>query len=340
VSLLAGLLPVLLLLLALLLFDSFRLVRAGALLTSLGYGLLAALVCLVTERALVEFGSFDAAVVRRYAAPLLEETGKALYVVVLLRAGRTGFLVDSGLHGLAVGAGFALAETGAGTGVPRGAGVLTWLACGLGAAAMHGGATALFAILGKGICGRMRSTALHLFLPGLAGAMLLHSLLDHFASWPLLEAAIAVAGLPLVVAAALASGQRAISGRLGRGLDRDLELLEEILGGGTAPPSRVGGFLRSLETHLPGALVDDALRYVRLRVELSLREEGVRLAEGAGLERPDDPETPADLDELESLRRSIGRTGLLAIRPLFLPGHRTLRRLRAAPRLSAVDRLL
>ncbi len=338
-SLLAGLLPVLLLYLALLLLDGFKLVRPAAVLASVGYGLLAALVCVAIERALVELGSMDGAAVRRYVAPVLEETGKALFVLALLRAGRLGFLVDAGIHGLAVGAGFALAETAIGAGVPRGAGAIPWLAHGLGSAAMQGGTTALIAILGKGICVRQASEALHLFLPGLTGAVVLHSLYDHLAAWPLLQAGVAVAGLPLLVAAALASGQRAISDRLGEGIDRDLELLDGILGGGEAP-SRARGFLHSLETHLPGALVDDALSYIELRVERSLRAEGARLAAAAGLDLPPDPEPPAGSDELKRLRRSIGWTCLLAIRPLLRPGRRGRGPLRAAPRLSAADRLL
>ena len=338
-SVLAGLLPVLLLLLAFLLLDSFKLVRPAAVLASLGYGLLAALVCLAAERALVEFGSMEGAAVRRYVAPLLEETGKALFVLVLLRAGRVGFLVDSAIHGLAVGAGFALADTVFGAGVPRGAGALLWIARGLGAAAMHGGTTALFAILGRGIQARQGSTGLHLLLPGLAGAVLLHSLYDHLVETPLLQAAIALAGLPLTVAAALLAGQRAVSDRMGSGLDRDMELLDGILGRGEAR-SRARVFLHSLETHLPGALVDDALRYLELRVELSLRAEGARLARSAGLDLPPDPEPPAGPDELTRLRRRIGWTGLLAMRPLLHPGRRERGRRLAAPRLSTADRLL
>ena len=46
----------------------------------------------------------------RYLAPLVEEALKALWIAVLLRRGRVGFLVDAAILGFAVGAGFALVE--------------------------------------------------------------------------------------------------------------------------------------------------------------------------------------------------------------------------------------
>jgi len=54
-----------------------------------------------------------------------------------------------------------------------------------------------------------------------------------------------------------------------------------------------------------------------LRVELSIRAKGILLARQSGFELPRDPETEARFAELRFLEHSIGRTGLLAMSPLF-----------------------
>ena len=61
---------------------------------------------------------------------------------------RIGFLVDAAIYGFAVGAGFALAENLYYLHLAAEAGMGTWIVRGFGTALMHGGTTALFAVMG------------------------------------------------------------------------------------------------------------------------------------------------------------------------------------------------
>ena len=61
---------------------------------------------------------------------------------------RIGFLVDAAIFGFAVGTGFALAENLYYLHLAAEAGMGTWIVRGFGTALMHGGATALFAVMG------------------------------------------------------------------------------------------------------------------------------------------------------------------------------------------------
>jgi hypothetical protein len=61
------------------------------------------------------------------------------------------------------------------------------------------------------------------------------------------------------------------------------------------------------------------LCYLRLHGELAVRAKGVLLMRESGLaEPPIDAETRNKLHELTQLERAIGKTGVLALRPLLV----------------------
>ena len=99
----AGLLPVLLFLAGLVLMDSYKLVARRIVLRAIGVGVLAALIAFVFNVALLNSLHVSPVVLKRYLAPVIEETLKAAYVVWLLRRDRVGFMVDAGIQGFAVG---------------------------------------------------------------------------------------------------------------------------------------------------------------------------------------------------------------------------------------------
>ena len=61
---------------------------------------------------------------------------------------------------------------------------------------------------------------------------------------------------------------------------------------------------------------------LRLELELGIRAKGMLMAREAGLEVPVDESLLAQLDEVAYLRRSIGRTGLIALHPLQMTNDR------------------
>src|SRR4029079_12732894 len=89
-SIAIALLPVLVFLLALLAMDSFKLLPPRTLTFAIGFGVLAAVLCLMLHRQAVAAGLAPAAL-KRFVAPLTEETAKAALVVSLLMRRRLGF---------------------------------------------------------------------------------------------------------------------------------------------------------------------------------------------------------------------------------------------------------
>ena len=317
------LLPVLLFLGTLMLMDSYKLVPPRAVLASMGFGLAAALAAYAVNRALLESLHVDPILLRRFIAPLVEETFKAVAIVVLIRRERVGFLVDAGIHGFATGTGFAVFEGLFYLHGLNGVSTLVWVVRGLGTAVMHASTTALIGILSKDLTDRHESRALREFVPGLALAVGCHSLFNHLLFAPLLATAAMLALMPVLLVGVFERSERATRDWLGRGLDSDAELLELIHSGEIAN-TPTGTYLESLRGRFSGPILADMLCLLEIHAELSMRAKGLLIARAAGVELPPDPEVRARFTEMRFLEGSIGPTGLLAILPLRRASSRDL----------------
>jgi protease PrsW len=315
VNVAAALLPVLLFLGLLVLLDSFKLVRLGSVLSALVAGALAALVGAELNAWLLELSGAAPAPYSRYAAPPVEEALKALWVVALLRRGRVGFLVDAAILGFAVGAGFALVENVEYLRALSERSLVLWLVRGLGTAILHGAATAIFAILAKGLSDRHPEHASLALIPGYLAAVAIHSAYNHHLLAPVLSAAALLVGLPLLVIFVFERSERRTRDWMGVGLDTDLDLVESIASG-QALDTRVGHYLESLKDRFPGEVVADMLCLLRVQAELAIRAKGLLLAREAGLEPEVGGDVRDQLAELRYLEQSIGHTGLLAMKPI------------------------
>lgn len=313
---LLGFVPVLLFLGALRFMDSYKLVRGRALLVSLVAGALAAFACIPLYGAAIDALPWSETIAKRYVAPLIEECAKAAFVAYLIRAGKTGFIVDAAIHGFAVGAGFALIENAVYAVTLRDASVGLWLVRGLGTAVMHGSTTAIVGILTKDQHDRRTSLKLLGLIPGLAIAFALHSWFNHFALPPIVMTGLLVLVMPLLLTAVFERSERSTHAWLTSGFDSEFDQLETLLGSDLGK-SRIGLYLKSLREWFSGPVLADMLCYLRLHFELSLRAKGLLMARAEGIEVPPDPRVPSKFGELRYLEAAIGRTGKLAILPFI-----------------------
>jgi RsiW-degrading membrane proteinase PrsW (M82 family) len=313
---LLGLAPVLCFLAALVLLDSYKLVRLRGVVAVVFAGMVMAGVAYWINGALL--ARIDFSVYTRYVAPVIEELLKALVIVALMRAHRIGFLVDAAIFGFAVGTGFAVVENLDYLALAPQAGLGTWLVRGFGTAIMHGGATAIFAMLGLALVGRR-----YAYLPGFALGVLLHSAFNHFFFSPLASTLGIVIVLPLLLSAVFTHSEAAVGDWLGRGFDADAEMLE-LINSGRLSDSPVGRYLHTLKDRFQGLVVADLLAYLRLYTELALRAKGVLMMRESGFDTPIDEATTEKFAELRYLEKSVGRTGLLAIQPMLHMSHKDL----------------
>jgi protease PrsW len=320
---LVGLLPVLSFLAALLYLDSYKLVKLRAVVAVVACGAAVAGASYFVNAGLMSATEIDFRAFTRYVAPVTEELLKALVIVALVRMHRIGFLVDAAIFGFAVGAGFALVENVVYLHQTPGAGLGIWIVRGFGTAIMHGGATALFAVLGLARIEQAGHAGLRQYLPGFAIAVVLHSAFNHFFLSPILSTLGILLVLPPLLFLAFARSEKAVGAWLGHGFDADTEMLE-LINSGRLSDSPVGQYLHTLKDKFHGPVVADLLCYLRLYTELSLRAKGILLMRESGFEVPVDEATREKFAEMDYLEKSIGRTGLIAIQPMLHMSHKDL----------------
>ena len=316
VRLIIGVLPVLLFLSSLSLMDSYKLVPKWRIYGAIAAGAIAAAIC-------YQFNTFifqrAAQSQDRYAslgAPVVEELAKSAYWIFLVATARVAFLVDSAICGFAAGAGFALIENIFYLHVLEGKSIGVWLLRGFGTAVMHGGVAALGAMISVYLAETRQWRGLRQFGPGVLCAIALHSLFNQGILSPIASTAITLAGLPLILVLTFHLSERSLRQWLGGKMDRDLDMLN-MIDRGEFHQTRSGAYLLSLNEAFPAEVRADMLCLLHLNIELSVRAKSDLLFREAGLEPPPDPDLENHLKELQYLEKSIGPTGMLALRPLL-----------------------
>ena len=313
---LVGLLPVLVFLAALLYLDSYKLVRLRVVIAIVAAGVGVAYVCYFANGYLLGATGIDFVAYSRYVGPIVEEFAKALVIVALVRTNRIGFLVDAAIAGFAVGTGFAIVENLFYQQLAPQAGLGTWIVRGFGTAIMHGGTTAIFAVLSLSILERAPRSSFTAFVPGFALATGLHSAFNHLTSSPRLSTLAVIVVLPPVLYLVFERSERAVAHWLGHGFDADTKMLESITSG-NFPDSPGGQYLASLRERFQGAVVADLLCYLRLHTELALRAKGILMMRENGFDAAIDDATREKFVEMRYLEHSVGKTGRLAVVPLL-----------------------
>lgn len=314
IALAVSVVPVFLFLAALVLLDSYKLITPRSILLAVGAGALAAVVGYAVNVPLGPGLGLDMSRYSIYVAPVVEELLKSIYIVWLLRRNKVGFVVDAATYGFAVGTGFAFVENIYYLPLHPNPTIWTWVVRGFGTALMHGGTTAIFAMISRNLQHRAQAfRPLHM-LPGLAVAVVLHSLYNQFLVAPLLATALIVLVFPYIIMFLFQQSERETRSWLGTGFDTDQELLR-VMRAGQVSDTPVGRYLKGLRTSYPPEVIVDMMCLLRLRAELGIRAKGILLMREAGFEADPDPTLPAKLDEVRYLEHSVGRTGMRALKP-------------------------
>ena len=313
-----ALVPVLLFLGALVQGDSYKLLRFKTVLTIAAAGALAAGASyLANVWAYAHFpGDFPS--YSRYVSPWIEESLKAVVLVFLIRTRRVGLPVDAGIAGFAIGTGFALVENLYYLASRPDTALAVQAIRGLGTAIMHGGTATILAMISITLYERRPNGGLYLMLPGFLAAVALHAGFNQLLMRPALATLATVLVLPFVIYLVFQHSERVLRDWLDTDLDANVQLLE-LINSGSFLDSPLGRVLKSLRDRFRGEDLADMLCLLRLHGELALRAKGVLLLRESGMEELAlDEETRDKLAELAQLERAIGRTGMLALRPLMI----------------------
>ncbi len=322
--------PVLALLVLLRLLDGYKLTPRRRILIALGAGFGAAGASYFVNSWM--FGVFGGGYAR-VGAPVVEELLKAGYWVFLIQTARVAFMVDAGICGFAVGAGFALLENFFYLQQEATATLGVTLLRGFGTAFMHGGVAAIGAMVSVYVSETWQWEGVKLFVPGWAMAVGIHACFNQGWLGPLTQTLVMLVVMPVLIVAVFLWGENAMRNWLGTKLDEDIELLEHIARG-ELQRSRSGVYLQSLADKFAPEIRGDMLCMLQITAELSMRAKGDLLLREAGMEVEEDPGVAAQFEEMAYLEKSIGPTGMLALKPLLNKTPRDLWELR---RLAGVS---
>jgi protease PrsW len=310
-----SLIPVILFLLLLFLLDSFKLVRIKTLVAILIAGSFIALVAFACNTFLQNKQGTEFNFYSRFIAPVIEESLKAFIILILIKLKRTGFLIDAGIYGFAAGAGFAIAENIFYLSSIQNITILTGAIRGLGTAIMHSGTTALVAVFAVGAL-TLEKKLYTGFIPGLLIAIIVHSLFNHFFIHPVIQTLLIAVIVPILLVVLFKFNEKKLSDWLESGFFNEAELLSQMKKGEFSS-SKSGKYLASLKEQFSPEIIVDMYCLISLYLELSVKtKRNLMLAE---CELPVSKESDWNLKvtELVHLRKTIGKSGELALSPLI-----------------------
>jgi protease PrsW len=303
--------------------DVFRLMSLKEVAILLLLGALSSLVVFPVAGGLIDTLPIGFSGYSRFVAPPIEEAIKAGAVVGLFAANRIGFKLDAAVSGFAVGVGFAVVENVIYLERYGELSLGVWLVRGFGTAVMHGGATAMFAVIShelterraRGRAGRWSFQGWR-YLPGLAVAIGWHTGFNQFPDRPM----IAMLGSMLIVPITLLLVFRFAEGESRQWLAEDKEAHKAHLArleAGGFKDDEAGSIRAALERRFHGRVPPDLVdEYVLLLTRLVLRAEELLHDQSDGeVAAPPNAKDAANLDRLHELKSQLGKAVLAALAP-------------------------
>ncbi len=309
-----ALLPVLTGVLVLLKLDIHRLIGQHLLGRVFVAGGLLAVVSYFFHGALLDATNLSFSTYARGVAPVLEESLKAAVVVWLFRRDRVGFQTDAAIIGFTIGAGFSLVENLYYLYHISDAHYATWIVRGFGTAIMHGGCTAIFAVISQILTERHLKMNPLWYLPGWIVAILFHAIFNQFPVSPVLSTVVTLLIIPTLLFLLFERNEVTIHNFLEQDFDAHHRLLRQLLHG---EPSgcETGRFLMDVERQFEPPTSEHIRLYVHLHTELVLSAEGVLLAREYGFDVTVADEAHHKIRELHRLEREIGTAGMHVLNP-------------------------
>lgn len=317
-----SLVPVFIFLLILFLLDSFKLVRTKTLLATFISGSLVAFIAYFINTWMLSSLRIDFSIYSKYIAPIIEELLKATIVIIFIRRKKIGFLIDAGIYGFAVGAGFATLENIWFLSVTPDLNLINCMIRGLGTAIMHSGTTALLSIFIIGALNAERKITTGL-IPGLILACLIHSAYNHFYLLPFFQTLLILIIIPAILIFIFQINEKQLHKWLEIEFFNEAELLNSMKKGEFAK-SKSGKYLASLKEHFPGEMIIDMYCLITLYLELSIKSKRNILLSECELPIIKEVDLDEKLIEFKQLRKAIGKSGELALSPLIKMNQRGL----------------
>ncbi len=309
------LIPVFIFLSLLYFLDSFKLVRIKTLTISFFSGCIVALCAYFFNTWTQSHFEIDFEQYSKYVSPVLEEILKALVIIIFIKRKKIGFLIDAGIYGFSVGAGFAVLENIYYLNIFPDTNIGIWIIRGLGTSIMHCGTTALFAILSIGALNLGKQIIVGV-IPGFIIAIAIHAVFNHFYIQPFIQTLLIIVIIPSFLILIFKYNEVQLRKWLEIEFFNEAELLTSMKKGEFSL-SKSGKYLASLKDHFSPEIIVDMYCYISVYLELSIKSKRNILLAECELPIIKEPEIDNKIKEFNQLRKIIGKSGEFALSPLI-----------------------
>jgi hypothetical protein len=231
-------------------------------------------------------------------------------------------MIDAAIYGFGVGAGFALVEDLLLLNSEISSNLLFWIIRGFGTAIMHGGCTALLAVIILGGISRKSSSSWNIIIAFFT-AYTIHSLFNHFSIDPVIQTLGISIILPSLLILIFKFNENQLKNWLEIEFNSEVEMLTMIKKG-SFKSTRPGEYLASLKSRFSGETILDMYCFISLYLELSIIAKRNVMLKETGFSPIIENGIMDKLKELNHLKRNIGKVGELTLSPLIKLKYRDL----------------
>lgn len=304
--------PLALFIIFLLVMDSFSLTKWSLLLTSVIAGMVmfgvSWLICRIPA-----IGS------NRLLVSIIEESCKGAIVYLLIARRKVGLLGDATIYGSAIGAGFGMVSNIVELAAHGGANVLHTIFLGFEAAVMHIGCTSTLAMALIMVHQGKFGTSMRAKTIGSVVAFLASYLIHYIHALepinPLLLTLLLIIYFVLSKRSLFKKNSKFVHDWLDAGINNEIGLLG-ALNRGEFTTTRAGEYLLTLKERFEPETFFDMYCYIQNYLELSIAARSNLILKEAGMDPIRDRVNSDRLREMEVLRKRIGPTAELALRPI------------------------
>lgn len=309
-----SLLPVIVFLFILNSLDTFKLLKVSVIVLGILWGVSVAL--LASQINNYFFSFLDYKLVVGLTAPVVEEFLKYGIIIFLFHKNKLGFLSDSLIIGFASGTGFSIIENIFYLNQLETQNLMFWIIRGFGTAIMHGTATGIASVVAQNFISRNEQLKYRHLLSGLMCGILIHVVFNNFFLSPLLQTILQISLLPVIIISIFSRSENSLRGWMDEQCDSEIELLR-MMKNGEFKTTRTGKYILSIKARFSREVIVDMLAYIQLHLELSLKAKGILLMREAGFNPEIKDEFRSLFDELKFLSKSIGKVGMLTLKPII-----------------------
>ncbi len=298
------------------LLDSYKLVRINTIYQALLWGAIASGLSYVFNLSLNILFDFEFSIYIKYIAPFAEEIFKAAFIYYLIKKHRIGFMIDGAIIGFSIGTSFAFLENIFYVNELVTNNSFVWILRGFGTSIMHGGATAIVAIITMLHTSKKLKSTFKAILPGLLVGMLIHLFFNSFIISPLATSLITFITVPVIIIITFNISESMLRKWLEIEFHTESELLL-ALKNGRFSETKAGEYFNGIKDKFSPEIIVDLLCYIQLYLELSIKAKAVLMLNELDIEYDKDESIKERITEFNFLRKSIGKIGLIALKPIL-----------------------